>query len=105
MPPVNIKYATSVTANVAADQSYFYILLTGDISGTFSFSFSPELPHSKTIHVVLQQDGTGGHAVTFASNVFGSPTISSDTAGLSRVVEYFYDESSSSWYAMSTAVS
>ena len=105
MPPVILPYATSVVANVSEGQTYFYLGLAGNVSGTFSFSFSPEAPHAKTVHVVFQQDNNGSRSVTFASNIYGTPTIGSDGSNLTRVVRYFYEETTASWYAVGTGVS
>ena len=64
-------------------------ILTGNISPTFSAS------RAGKYHYVLEQDGTGGHTVTWGGNVVfsGSPPQPSAAAESVSVFEFYYDGS------------
>ena len=97
MPPVEIPYTSTAVIPVKNGNKYF---LFGPATGAavLTPSFSPEGPESCTIFVVIEQDATGSRAVTFASNVYGAPATSSDAASTFRVMQFFYEEVSQSWF-------
>lgn len=102
--PVSIPYAATVTVPVNRGNKYFLI---GPITGAMvvTFSATPETPESCTVYLILLQDGTGDRAVTFAANVYGAPVTTSDAANTYRTLEFFYEETSQSWYYTGGAVS
>jgi hypothetical protein len=99
-PPVTLPYATSVVATVTGAANYFACLLTGSISGTFSFS-TADTQNAMEAWVAFTQDGSGSHTVTYATNIKMNSLAVSSTASSTTIFHFFFDTASQFWYAMS----
>ena len=104
MPPIEIPYASTAVIPVKQGNKYF---LFGPATGAavLTPSFSPEGPESCTIFLVVEQDSSGSRAITFAANVYGAPSTSSDAGSTYRVMQFFFDEVSQSWFYIGGSIS
>ena len=93
----NVSGAQTITADT---HNVFRIRLTGDIS----ISISETLPAGKfqMLHLVLIQDGTGGHTVTlWDSAINGTPSIGTNPDEVTTVSLYSID-AGVTWYFATT---
>jgi hypothetical protein len=109
----NFNESVSRTAAASGTQTLdigthnnFYIELSGDIS--ISVTNPSSNPQGNSFTVLLEQDGTGGHAVTsFQSGVEWTdgtkPTID-PTAGTATLVSFISMDGGSRWIGMVGAV-
>jgi len=82
-----------VTADFVGGNNSFKIFVSQDC--TFQFS-NPR--QAQVAFVLFQQDSTGGHTVTFASNIKNVQYTESG-ANQTASIRFQYDDTSNSWYA------
>lgn len=103
--PQGLTMGTTVTANTAFGQDYFFLLLSGGNVTTFNIATgNADTQNAEVITVVFQQDGTGSRTVGYGTMIAAAavPTVTS-TANKFTVVQFFFDIASQLWYTISSA--
>lgn len=95
--PKFLVSAPTVSANTSHGQTYFYLILTQNV--TLQFVTDPgDVQQPELVYIVVQQDGVGNHTISFAANIYGGSISLPPNANCTNFLVFFYDSFQQKWY-------